>query len=109
LKIGVVYRRLKSAILNLQAGTQSLKEWVLMRAWSQYGQAAPKYDFADCPSVDLLVVPGGWGTRKLLDVEETPSWIKKVTARAARVTSVSTGSLLLAKAGLLREKEATTH
>ena len=69
----------------------------------------PKYDFSDYPPVDLLVVPGGWGTRKLLDDENTISWIRKVAGSATKVTSVCTGSLLLAKAGLLRDKQATTH
>lgn len=72
-------------------------------------QIAPNYDFTDCPSVDVLVVPGGWGTRKLLDNLKTLSWIKKVAASAEKVTSVCTGSLLLAKASLLRDKQATTH
>jgi transcriptional regulator GlxA family with amidase domain len=69
----------------------------------------PKYGFSDCPPIHVLIVPGGWGTRKLLDDEETILWIKKVTSCGARVTSVCTGALLLAKAGLLRNKKATTH
>jgi transcriptional regulator GlxA family with amidase domain len=69
----------------------------------------PRYDFTNCPPVDLLVVPGGWGTRKLLDSDETLSWIKQVAEGGAKITSVCTGSLLLARAGLLRNKSATTH
>ena len=69
----------------------------------------PKYEFASCPAIDLLVVPGGFGTRRLLDDEETLGWIKTAFAKGARVTSVCTGSLLLAKAGLLKDREATTH
>jgi transcriptional regulator GlxA family with amidase domain len=72
-------------------------------------QIVPHCDFAGCPPVDVLVVPGGWGTRALLENRETLSWIERVAATATKVTSVCTGSLLLAKAGLLREKEATTH
>jgi len=64
-------------------------------------QIVPHCDFADCPPVDVLVVPGGWGTRALLENRETLSWIERVAASAAKVTSVCTGSLLLAKAGLL--------
>jgi len=59
--------------------------------------------------VDLLVVPGGWGTRKLLKDEETIGWIRSTAASAAKMTSVCTGALLLAKAGLLHGKRATTH
>jgi len=69
----------------------------------------PRYDFTNCPPVDLLVVPGGWGTRRLLDNDDTLSWIGKVAEGGARITSVCTGSLLLAKAGLLKNKAATTH
>lgn len=40
-------------------------------------EVVPKYDFQSCPPVDLLVVPGGWGTRPLLGDEETLSWVVK--------------------------------
>lgn len=67
------------------------------------------HGFADAPPIDLLVVPGGIGTRPLLDDTATLDWIR-ATARAARqVTSVCTGSLLLAKAGLLSGRRAATH
>lgn len=69
----------------------------------------PKFDFGDCPPVDVLIVPGGWGTRPLLEDRETLSWITKVAENSTKVASVCTGALLLAKAGLLRNKEATTH
>ena len=69
----------------------------------------PKYGFDDCPSIDLLVVPGGWGTRPLLEDAATLGWIRQVAAVGAKVSSVCTGSLLLAKAGLLNGKRATTH
>jgi transcriptional regulator GlxA family with amidase domain len=69
----------------------------------------PRYGFSDCPPIDLLVIPGGWGTRKLLQDEELLTWIKNAASNAATVTSVCSGSLLLAKAGLLKGKAATTH
>ena len=69
----------------------------------------PMYCIADCPPIGLLVVPGGWGTRKLLEDAEILDWIKRVAADGSRVSSVCTGSLLLAKAGLLGGKCATTH
>src|SRR5881409_1715553 len=59
----------------------------------------PHYGFADAPQTDLVVVPGGWGTRALLHDVETLDWIRRTAARARQVTSVCTGSLLLAKAG----------
>ena len=69
----------------------------------------PEYSFSDAPSIDLLLVPGGFGTRPLLDDAETLEWIRATAARASRVTSVCTGALLLAKIGLLEGRRATTH
>lgn len=70
---------------------------------------APQYGFADSPRIDLLVVPGGFGTRPLLHDEETLGWIRETAAKARQVTSVCTGALLLGKAGLLEGRRATTH
>lgn len=69
----------------------------------------PRHGFADAPRIDLLVVPGGFGTRRLLNDEETLGWIRRTAAAARQVTSVCTGALLLAKAGLLQGRRATTH
>lgn len=69
----------------------------------------PRHAFADAPAIDLLVVPGGVGTRPLLHDAETLEWIRRVAAGARRVTSVCTGSLLFARAGLLQGRSATTH
>ncbi len=69
----------------------------------------PRHGFVDAPRIDLLVVPGGFGTRRLLNDEETLDWIRRTAAAARQVTSVCTGSLLLAKAGLLQGRRATTH
>lgn len=69
----------------------------------------PEFSFADAPRIDLLVVPGGFGTRPLLQDEETLEWIRSTAAAAQRVTSVCTGALLLGKLGLLDGKRATTH
>ena len=69
----------------------------------------PHFAWADAPPVDILVVPGGFGTRALLQDEATLSWIRETALRARQVTSVCTGALLLAKLGLLTGKRATTH
>lgn len=69
----------------------------------------PTYGFTDCPKIDLLVVPGGFGTRPLMDDRETLDWIRRTAAASRQATSVCTGSLLYAKAGLLQGKRATTH
>ncbi|MEE8476957.1 MAG: DJ-1/PfpI family protein [Gemmatimonadales bacterium] len=69
----------------------------------------PDHAFADAPCIDLLVVPGGFGTRPLLDDHATLDWIRETARGTRQVTSVCTGALLLAKAGLLKERRATTH
>ena len=69
----------------------------------------PHYGFADAPKIDLLMVPGGWGTRPLLNDPETLDWIRRTASGSRQITSVCTGSLLLAQAGLLADRRATTH
>ena len=69
----------------------------------------PDYDFASAPEIEVLVIPGGFGTRPLLEDQETLEWIHAVSQRAQLTTSVCTGALLLAKLGLLANKRATTH
>jgi putative intracellular protease/amidase len=63
----------------------------------------------DIKSPDILVVPGGYGTRALLDREPLLDWIRTVHETTTWTTSVCTGSLLLAAAGLLDGAPATTH
>jgi putative intracellular protease/amidase len=65
--------------------------------------------YADVPSPDVLVIPGGIGTRDLLDDAPTLDWIRSVHETSEWTTSVCTGSLLLAAAGILAGLEATTH
>jgi transcriptional regulator GlxA family with amidase domain len=69
----------------------------------------PRHSFADAPPIDLLLVPGGFGTRPLLQDAETVEWIRRAAASARRTASVCTGALLLARAGLLDGRRATTH
>lgn len=72
-------------------------------------QIVPRFDFTTVPAIDVLVVPGGFGTRPLLEDEGVLTWLRRTAVAAQRVTSVCTGSLLLAKAGLLTGRRATTH
>ena len=58
---------------------------------------------------DIVVVPGGFGNRLLLDHEPLHDWIRSVHETTTWTTSVCTGSLLLAAAGLLDDVPATTH
>jgi transcriptional regulator GlxA family with amidase domain len=69
----------------------------------------PRHSLASAPGIDLLVVPGGFGTRALVDDEPVIEWIRVRARNAKLVTSVCTGALLLARAGLLRGRAATTH
>ncbi len=61
------------------------------------------------PPVDVLVYPGGEGTRPQLGDEEVRRWVRQIAEDAQVVTSVCTGSLVLADAGLLHGRRATTH
>lgn len=69
----------------------------------------PSYDFASMPHADILVVPGGYGTRRERLRPEMLAFIRDKAAAAELVLSVCTGALLLAKAGLLAGLHATTH
>ena len=69
----------------------------------------PDYDFDNCPSLDILVVPGGWGTRKEINNDRLIDWIATRGNEVETLTSVCTGSLLLGRAGLLEGLRATTH
>jgi transcriptional regulator GlxA family with amidase domain len=63
----------------------------------------------ELPEPDVLVVPGGLGTRALLEDEEILAWIRHAHVTSRFTTSVCTGSLLLGAAGVLYGLEATTH
>jgi transcriptional regulator GlxA family with amidase domain len=69
----------------------------------------PHYTWETAPAIDVLAIPGGFGTRPLLNHTAAIDWIQRTAARAEHVTSICTGALLLAKAGLLRGRRATTH
>ena len=69
----------------------------------------PRYSFAEAPGIDILVVPGGWGSRAVMQDPEVLAWVKSVAAAAKYSSSVCTGALILAQAGLLTGRRATTH
>jgi transcriptional regulator GlxA family with amidase domain len=64
---------------------------------------------ADMPAPDIVVMPGGYGTRPLLTDEDMLDWIRAAHETSQWTTSVCTGSLVLAAAGLIDGLEATTH
>jgi transcriptional regulator GlxA family with amidase domain len=69
----------------------------------------PDHDFADAPALDVVIVPGGQGTRKQVDNPVLVDWLAAVAPGCTWVASVCTGSLLLHGAGLLAGKRITTH
>ncbi|HEY4390144.1 MAG TPA: DJ-1/PfpI family protein [Paenibacillus sp.] len=69
----------------------------------------PDYSFESAPAYDLLVIPGGMGTRELVNNRVVIDWIATCFGEVQWITSVCTGAFLLAEAGLLKGKRATTH
>ena len=69
----------------------------------------PQHDFADCPALDVLVVPGGQGTRSEANNAALVGFIAARAVSAQYVMSVCTGAFLLHRAGLLAGRRATTH
>jgi putative intracellular protease/amidase len=65
--------------------------------------------YADVPRPEILVFPGGVGTRALMHDEATLDWVRGVHEETRYTTSVCTGSLVLGAAGLLKGLDATTH
>lgn len=69
----------------------------------------PHYSFASAPDFDILLIPGGYGTRPLLENAAVLEWIEARSHGVELLLSVCTGSLLLAKLRLLDGLAATTH
>jgi transcriptional regulator GlxA family with amidase domain len=69
----------------------------------------PEETWESAPPIDVLVYPGGKGTRPQLGDEAIRGWVRGIAESGALVTSVCTGSLVLADAGLLDGRPATTH
>jgi len=64
---------------------------------------------ASAPPFELLIFPGGRGTRPMLEDPEMLAWVRGLADAGVVIASVCTGALVLAKAGLLDGKPATTH
>ena len=69
----------------------------------------PTTTFADCPQLDVICVPGGMGQVALMNDEETLAFLRRQAGGARYITSVCTGSLVLAAAGLLKGYRSACH
>ncbi len=69
----------------------------------------PTHTFKNCPQLDLICVPGGGGISEIIDDEESLNFLKNQAQNAKYISSVCTGSLVLAVSGLLDGYKATTH
>lgn len=69
----------------------------------------PDVTIDTCPDLDLLMIPGGWGTRREVKNDTLLRWIARRASKTGLTASICTGSSLLGKAGLLDGFEATTH
>ena len=65
--------------------------------------------FGEAPPLDVILVPGGMGTRTEVNNKVVIDWIAKVAPGCTWVTSVCTGSMLLIESGIARDKRVTTH
>lgn len=69
----------------------------------------PDHSFENAPRLDIVLVPGGIGTRTEVENPRLIEWLRKTGERCRFVTSVCTGALLLHEAGFARGKRVTTH
>lgn len=72
-------------------------------------RVVPNHTFESAPVPDIIVIPGGFGTRPLLNRPLVIEWVRRQARQAQSTVSVCTGALLLAKAGLLDGLQVTTH
>jgi transcriptional regulator GlxA family with amidase domain len=78
-------------------------------ASAQGPRAVADHGFGDCPRLDVVLVPGGIGTREEAENPALLGWLGGRAAEAEVVTSVCTGAALLARAGVLDGRRATTN
>lgn len=67
------------------------------------------HSFADCPKLDVLLIPGGQGTRREVNNKDLLRWVADTAKGCTWVTSVCTGAMILTAAGPAKGKRVTTH
>jgi transcriptional regulator GlxA family with amidase domain len=72
-------------------------------------RVVPDHTLADAPALDVVLVPGGIGTRREVNNPVLIDWLRKIAPDLRWITSVCTGALLLCEAGFARGKRVTTH
>jgi transcriptional regulator GlxA family with amidase domain len=72
-------------------------------------KVVPDHDLTSCPQADVLLIPGGNGSRKAMRDDKIMAWVARQAQGAEIVASICTGALLLGKLGLLDGLRATTH
>jgi len=78
-------------------------------ASTQGPKTLAEYSYADCPALDLILLPGGWGTLAELENESLLSFLRERSETAEYTMSVCSGSAILARAGLLDGRRATSN
>jgi transcriptional regulator GlxA family with amidase domain len=68
-----------------------------------------QHDFSNAPALDVLVIPGGFGTEQLVRDQEVLAWVRRAAASARWLCSVCTGSFVIQAAGLVQGRRITTH
>jgi transcriptional regulator GlxA family with amidase domain len=76
---------------------------------AQGPKAIAEFGFADCPHLDIILIPGGMGTRKEVSNRALLDWVKARAEKAEVVSTVCTGTAILAHTGLLDGRRATTN
>lgn len=78
---------------------------------ARYGlMVKPSYSISNAPPLDILIIPGGYGAEEIeIHNEKIISWIRNQAGEVSLIASVCTGAFLVAEAGLLNGKKATTH
>lgn len=98
-------------VLHRMPGAQVFYVWKTIEPIMSDCELAlmPTVTMADCPQLDMVCVPGGYGCTAMMADAEVLDWLRKQAAGAKSMTSVCTGSLVLAAAGLLKGYKAGCH